>query len=638
MNTSRPLTAEQVESTIAELAQHAPFDRMAPEHLRMLAERLELGHFPADAVIARGGTGMPSHLYIIKRGAVMIRPDTPESAGAEFALQAGECFPLGALLGERPISGRYTATRDTSCYLLPAQDFRDLLERSPVFHDFCTRRVAHLLQQALATLQSDVALNVNQRQPLERRLAQAVRRAPVTCREATPIREALETMARENIGSMLIASEDRRPLGIFTLRDLLARVALGEVPLSEPIARVMTRDPVALHADAFAFEAALAMSGRGIHHIVVVAEGRISGLVSEKDLFALQRVGLKQISSAIAQATRIETLAELSGDVRELARNLLAQGVSAEHLTQIIATLNDRLSQRVIALELDAANLRADSLCWIALGSEGRHEQTLASDQDNGIIFPDPPDGDCEAMRARLTPVAQRINQALAQVGFPLCRGNIMAGNPKWCLSLGEWREAFARWISHGDPEAVLNATIFFDFRPLAGEESLAVALREWLSPVVRDHERFLHQLAENALGNKPPLGILRDFTLSDDKAHPGTIDLKVNGSTVFIDAARVYALASGVAATNTAARLREAAKVRGIGTREAEAWVEAFHFLQLFRLRHQHGQLARGEAPDNYLNPDKLNDLDRRLLKESLRTAKSLQQRLAIDFRAWGG
>jgi CBS domain-containing protein len=329
----------------------------------------------------------------------------------------------------------------------------------------------------------------------------------------------------------------------------------------------------------------------------------------------------------------MDRLARLAKDVRTLVPSLLVQGVSAEHVTQILSTLNDRLTRRVIALMAAETGIEPTEYCWLAMGSEGRHEQTLASDQDNGLIFRDPESGDVEAQRARYLPFAVQVNEALAQVGFPLCRGGIMAGNPRWCLSESEWRFRFSRWIAAGDPEAVLGAIIFFDFRPLDGDPELADRLRTWLSGSIRDQQIFLRALAQNALANRPPLGVVRDFTLSDDPEHPGTIDLKVNGATLFIDAARVMALAVGVAVTGTTQRLREAAVRRGLAKEEAEAWVSAFHYLQQFRLRHQTAQVQKGEAPTNHVDPDRLNDLDRRLLKEALRTARGLQRRLTLDY-----
>jgi CBS domain-containing protein len=303
--------------------------------------------------------------------------------------------------------------------------------------------------------------------------------------------------------------------------------------------------------------------------------------------------------------------------------------MDAENLTAIISSLNDRLTERVIDLESRALNLPNVRWCWLALGSEGRMEQTLSTDQDNALIFSQASDAEVETLLA----FARRVNERLDACGFPLCKGGIMASNPKWCLSDEAWQRVFASWIDQGDPEALLHGSIFFDFRPLAGDASLSLDLRAWLSRAVQKNPRFLRQMASNALRNRPPLGVVRDFILSDDAAHPHTLDLKLNGTTPFVDASRIIALAAGVAQTNTAKRLREAGRALNIPEEEIADWNGAFHFLQLLRLRHQHGQQHQGVAPDNHLDPDTLNQLDRRILREAFRQARKLQSRLALDY-----
>ncbi len=628
-----PAATGLVAATTAQLRRHAPFDAMEEAHVAFLVERLKLAYFPEGEVILAGGAGIPEACNIIKQGAAVVVSGSG-SEEVELALQVGECFPVGALLANRPATRTYRASTDTFCYQLSRKDFHELVEMSPEFRDFCTHRIAHLLHHALGNLQKDVIATSEERQPLERPLREALRRDVVTLDEDRPIREALELMVHEKIGSVILTRGEAKALtGIVTLRDVATRVTLPCLSIDRPVREVMTPDPATLEAGEFAFQAAMRMAELGIHHIVVTEAGKIAGMISERDLFRLQRIGIASLGGEIQVAKSIDRLAQLSRDVRTLVPSLLLQGVSAEHVTQILSTLNDRLTRRVIALQAAESGIEMREFCWLAMGSEGRHEQTLASDQDNGLIFRDPEGGDGEPLRARFLPFAAQVNEALSKVGFPLCRGGVMAGNPLWCLSESEWRARFSRWIAAGDPQAVLNAIIFFDFRPLDGDADLADRLRGWLGEAIRDQQIFLRALAQNALANRPPLGVVRDFTLSDDPEHPGTIDLKVNGATLFIDCARVMALAAGVPFTGTAPRIREAAVRRGLAKEEAEGWVGAFHYLQLFRLRHQTAQLQRGEAPTNHVDPDRLNDLDRRLLKEALRTARGMQRRLALDY-----
>jgi CBS domain-containing protein len=336
---------------------------------------------------------------------------------------------------------------------------------------------------------------------------------------------------------------------------------------------------------------------------------------------------LALVRRGIALAREMGGLLRAAGLLHDFVHDAVGR-VPAEPLTRLISSLNDALARR--AIELTAGTLPAD-WCWIALGSEGRQEQTLASDQDNGILFEDGPDAD--AMRERLLPLALRINKALADCGFPLCRGQVMASNPHWCLSLKEWKACFLDWITESDPQALLNATIFFDLRPLYGRGALADNLSDWLARFAPDNRRFLFQMAENALRRKVPLGVLRDFAVERSGDFAESIDLKVDAATLFVDAARIYGLGCSPRSRNTADRLRLAAQANGLDPGEVRAWIEAFYFIQLLRLKNQKRCHARGLAMHNHVDPNTLDRDDRQGLIHALRQARVLQRRLAMDF-----
>lgn len=620
-----------IQATVEHLSQFAPFDQMAREHLLWMARKLTLGYFAKGEVILSPGQSDPVPFLIIKQGIVQgeqgIAQTQEDSAWLE--LHEGECFPLGALLADRPVTSVYRASSDVFCYALPASDFLQLTRLSAAFHDFCTRRIANLLEQSKHLIQAGYSKASSEQQSMSSSLASVIRREPVTCAPDTSIRQALQRMEDHGVGAM-VAVESLVPKGILTLHDVLSRVALAGMDLDEPVIRIMSTNLITLPPHAAAHEAALAMAKQGIRHVLVTDSGRLTGVISEKDLFSLQRVGLSRISTAIRHAPDLALLKQCARDIQQLARNMLAQGVAAEQLTQIITTLNDLLTTRIIELELQESPARGIEFCWLALGSEGRFEQTLNTDQDNGIIFALKDNQDPAALRAVLLPFAKRINLALAECGFPLCGGDVMASNPKWCLSLDEWQTTFDKWIYHGAPMDLLHSTIFFDFRPLYGATHLGTALREWLQAAAPKNSRFLHQLAVNALRNRPPLGMVRDFVTGDDH----TIDLKMNGITPFVDAARIFSLAIGGTHTNTLQRLREIALPLNISTRDVDAYCQAFLFIQLLRLRLHHVQSEQGTTLTNRVDPDTLNNLDQRILKEAFRQARKLQTKLGLDYQ----
>jgi CBS domain-containing protein len=607
-------------------------------HVLWMMERMELGYYAEGEVIVSPEQGPVDRFLVIKQGKVLGEQNVANASETDtwLELSEGECFPLGALLANRRVASLYRAGTDIFCYELSADDFRELIGKSAAFRDFCTRRIANLLEHSKQVIQAQYSNSSVEQQSLASPLAAIVRRVPVTCSPDSTVRQVLTLMHEQFVGSMVAVDDKGRPLGILTLPDVLERIALPQIDLDQPVINVMSTHLETLPPHALAHEAALTMAKHGFRHVLVVEEGRLVGLVSEKDLFALQRVGLRQIGSTIRHADSVEVLQQGAADIRSMAHNMMAQGVAPEQLTQFISAFNDLLTARVVELECKASGLIGtplhDGLCWMALGSEGRFEQTLNTDQDNAIIFEVPAGMNADQVREKLLPVAKRINEALALCGFPLCKGEIMAGNPKWCLSLEEWKRAFSSWISGGTPESLLHASIFFDFRPLYGAQHLAEDLRQWLARVASDNSRFLHMMAANALNNKPPLGVVRDFVLGKGN----TLDLKLNGITPFVDAARIFGLAAGVTHTNTIQRLRMSASKMNLHKSEIDAWIDALLFIQVLRLRHHDEASERGlgdDALDNRIDPERLNELDRRILKEAFRQARKLQARLALEY-----
>jgi CBS domain-containing protein len=389
----------------------------------------------------------------------------------------------------------------------------------------------------------------------------------------------------------------------------------------------MSRDPIALPGHALAYEAALAMAEHRIRHVLVTEEGRLVGVISERDLFSLQRLGIAELTMEIRLAADIELLARLAGDIRRLTARLVEQGVGAEQLTLFVSVLNDRLSQRVIEVVRKRHAWERIGWCWLAFGSEGRLEQTFSSDQDNGLLF-EAHGASADEARRSLLGFCREVNEALDACGFPLCRGNVMASNPELCLSLEEWKKKMATWLDTPEPRALLDSAICFDLRPLSGDLSLAHSLREWLLARTRARPAFLRHMATNALQARPALGVLGDFVTED-----GGINLKLYGVRPFIDAARVYALAFGLAPTGTAQRLRAAIGELRMEPREMAAIVDAFYFIQKLRLRIQSRPEERVPESANRIDPDQLNGFERRSLKEAFRQARRLQQRLELDY-----
>lgn len=629
-------TAQEIAARIEGLRRWPPFDGLSADHLEWFARHLDVARHPSGHALMEPGQ-MPGHFYFIWQGMVRVEAMGRSRHNKVLAeLAEGNCFPIEALHEERPVFSTYRAIDDVVTWGVTEENFRAFQALSAPFKAFCEGRSATLLEQARQLYRTQFAYNRSDRQSLDSPLSTIVARDAPTCAPDTAMRDVVRTLDESGSGTMVILDENRRPIGVYTLRGLVQDMSRGLYDDGRPVSEAMNPHPVILSFQSLGYEAAMAMAGNGVRHVLVTDDhGRFHGILHEAQLFGLQRVGMSHIAETIQRCRDEKSLVAVAADIRQLAHNLIDQGVGAEQLTQLISTLNDQLTARLIKNELNAMaqdGVHFDDLqfAWLAFGSEGRHEQTLSTDQDNGIVFTAPPGQSDDHVRARLRPLALRINTALDACGFTLCKGGIMASNAPCCLSLEEWKKRFSTWIDLPEPGALLNATIFFDFRPLFGAVALAHELREWLTHAAQDAKRLLALLVDNALERAPPLGLIRDFS-TDANGH---IDLKLSGITLFVDCARLMALATGVADSSTRLRLRHGGAAKGVPATEVDGWLKAFHFVQLIRLRSQHEQHIRGDEITNLIDPYQLNAVDRKTLVESLRQAGKLQKRV----QAWLG
>lgn len=633
----RTAVLQNVQGTLQFLQRFPPFNQMEQGHLSYLVEQCQLRFYASGESIIKPADGPVEHFYIVKQGRVMGERQHVTGPGVEttFEIATGECFPLAALLGERATRTEHLAGEDTFCLQLNKAAFIRVFSLSDVFRDFALRGVSSLLDQVNQQVRQRAVHTLGTQYSLNTPLGELAMRHPVVCPPDMPLRDAVRLMHEQQVGSIVIVDTQRFPIGIFTLRDLRQVIADASAELDAPIQRHMTAAPFSLAPQASAFDGALAMTERHIAHICLVDNGRLCGVVSERDLFSLQRVDLVHLARTIRHAPRLEALVALRGEIGQLVERMLAHGASSTQITQIITLLNDHTVCRVIELALAEHGDPGIAFSWLCFGSEGRREQTLHTDQDNGILFDAADAAEAEALRARLLPLANSINQDLAQCGFSLCKGNVMAGNPELCLSRAEWAQRFAGFIREASPENLLGSSIYFDLRVVWGDEQGCEQLRQSILAQVADNRIFQRMMADNALRQRPPVGRLRDFVLTrqgNDKT--ATLDLKVQGLTPFVDGARLLALANGVAANNTLERLRQLVSKGVIDALDGAAFEEAYHFIQQTRMQ-QHQRQSRDNQPySNRLDPDSLNHLDRRILRESLRQAQRLQSSLAQRYQ----
>ncbi|QGF22401.1 DUF294 nucleotidyltransferase-like domain-containing protein [Raineyella fluvialis] len=614
------------------LAAHHPFDLLPPEELDSLPARLTGRYFRRGTVILPAGRPTEA-VYILRSGAV----DITDANGA-LADRCGEggAFGVSAARDDGPSRFTMTALEDSLALLMTPEDFRRLLASYRDFARFFDEQSAERLQAAVEALRLPEAGH----EVLRTTLRDIVSRAPVSVDENLTVRDAARLMTANRVSALLVTrpgGESGDALsGIVTDRDM-RRLIVGEgLPAEGPVSSIMTADPITIDPDAPAVEAMLMMMQRGFHHLPVVEHGRPVGMVTSGDIMRLQQANPVAIVGAIAACDDLDSLIVARGRLPGVVRELVRQDASAAEIGRIVTAVGDAVTRTLLRLAEADLGPAPVPYAWVALGSQGRLELGLSSDQDNALVLPDPPDPAADpdpAVDEWFAALAERVTAGLAACGYPLCPGDIMATNPAWRLSRSQWFQVFTRWISEPDSDAVLHADTFFDMRAITGAD-LVEPLLDAVHRGTADNQRFLARLAREAVSWVPPIGFFRGFVL--DRAGQGTkgLDLKAGGIAPIVQIARVHALAAGLPEVNTAARLSAAAATGGISQRRADDLRGAYELISHLRHQHHSEQAERGEPADNVIDPGSLSTIDQHSLRDAFRIIKEAQQELAFTYQ----
>lgn len=600
------------------LADYPPFSLLDPATLDALPRQMAVRY------LRRGSAFPPASeaaaLYVVRKGAIEQR-----SAEGRLIDMLGEGDIFDAPCHDATPIGNALAVEDTLLYLLPCPALQALRREQPRFDEYFVRSAAEHLRHARHTLDRQA----QQRPDL---MAQPVRsfaqRAPVTALSSLSIREAARLMTEERVSALMIVDQDQL-IGIVTDRDLRSRCLAGNVAPEEAVARIMTTGVASIGPENAASEALLTMTRRGIHHLPVVDAGGVRGLVSATDLMRWQSANAVHLAGQIRKCVTVQALAAASAELPELQMRMHAGGANAAQVGQAISSVNDAVTSRLIELA-QQSNLGPAPIpfAWAACGSQGRHEQTAHSDQDNALILHD--DYRPEEHAAWFEMLARFVNDGLDACGFRYCPGKVMAGTPAWRQTCRGWVSTFEGWMRHTDNMGAMLAANFLDLRVVFGDASLLTPLHETVVHECARNEGFLARMTAKALENRPPLGFFRNLLLAGSGEHAHTFDIKRGGLIPITDLARIHALSAGLAEIGTVARLRAAAGHATLSSEAALELEEAFAFLGGLRLRHQAGQIRHGLPPDNFIAPEALTALERTQLKAVFVVIGRLQDVLA--------
>ncbi|SEQ84753.1 DUF294 nucleotidyltransferase-like domain-containing protein [Thalassovita taeanensis] len=580
-----------------------PYDVLPPQARDALAATLRLRRVAAGDRVYTLGEPLEG-LYLIHHGQIEIRDanDVPVSL-----LGVRNSFGERGLLRDGLAATTATATQDSDLLLLPTPAFIALrAEHAAVRRFFDRSRADKPRSNDLSTIKVETLMARN----------------PVTCAADATVQQAARLMRDHRISSLCV-TDGASLIGILTIRDLSNKVLADALPLTTPVARLMTKAPLTLGPSAIGSDVLHAMMEQHIGHIPVCEGGKLVGIVTQTDLTRFQAVSSAELVSEIARASTAADMARVTARIPRLLVQLVAAGSRHEVVTRLITDIADTTTRRLLTLAEAQLGKPPVPYLWLACGSQGRQEQTGVSDQDNCLFLDD---AVTQADMPYFHALAKFVSDGLHICGYVYCPGDMMATNPRWCQPLRVWRDYFRSWIATPDPMAQMLASVMFDLRPIGGNAELFDDLQAATLKAASGNSIFVAHMLSNSLKHTPPLGLLRGFATIRSGEHKDTLDLKHNGVVPVVDLGRIYALQGRLEAVNTRARIEAASGAGALSTSGGRDLLDAYDLIAETRLLHQANQVKRGAPPDNFMPLAELSDFERSHLRNAFVVVKTLQ------------
>ncbi len=561
-------------------------------------------------------------LRIVRSGAVEIRDSDNKLLDR---LGEGESFNIGGLNAEQ---GEVQATviEDALLYLVPDTAYRQLRETNRGFDRYFSGQRSRRLRRA-ARYQPEP----NQ---MMQEVCTVMSTGLLTVGAADTVQAVAQAMAERRVSSAFVL-DGAQLAGIVTDRDLRVRFVAHALPADTPVSDIMTRDPETIDGSQSIFAVTLLMTQRAFHHLPVMVDGELKGIVTTSDLILARQDDPVYLVQHISRQHDVRGIAELVGGMANLMVQWVNSGMRAQQVGQVLTAISDAVTVRLIQLAEEKLGPAPAKWCWLGFGSQARAEQLLGADQDNGIVISN------EVQEDQLPwfeALADFVCDGLNECGYVYCPGDVMAKNVEWRQPLATWQQKVRRWVTSPTPDASMRVSIFFDLRCIYGERELCEQLQAVMLQQAASNSIFLAALAANALDTKPPLGIFRRFVLDRDGEHRDYLDLKKRGVLPVTEMVRLRALANGVAAVNTDQRLQVLAAGKHMTIVDSRNLVDALHYIQQLRIKHQCEQITRGEKVSNFIQPRDLPKMAKEQLRDAFTIIDDAQSAVRQTFRAGMG
>lgn len=615
-----------------------PFSLLTKEDLYKISKNANVIYVEKGDYIFKQGEELHSDFYVVREGAIGIFREQENVLVDEC--DEGDIFGLRALMRNQNYILSAKAIEESIVYSVSSELLEEIIISDNDASKFLVASFATNTRNPYSNEDKGTLFaNVDRIQKSDTSFTEVqsaqYSKDPVICGTATTIKEAAQTMTAKRVGSIIIV-ENGNPLGIITDKDLRIHIATGKYTVEDGVEKIMSTPVITYPEDITVAEAQIAMLQKKITHLCITKDGtpnsKLVGILSEHDIIVIQSNNPSALIKEVTRAKTAETLKNIRDKAQHLLQGYIEQKIPIFFISKIIAAINEALTKKTIELSLEEMEKEPPtSFGWLALGSQGRKEQLLLTDQDNALIFKDVSDENYNETKNYFLKLSKKITKKINTIGYEFCPADMMASNPNWCLSLNEWKKQFKNWITHPDKEKIMLCTIFFDYDLVYGDKHLVSELSDSIFESIDTYEIFLNFLALNAIKNPPPLSFFRQFLVEDDGEHKDYFDIKARAIMPLVDAARLLILSQNIKDyNNTIVRFENLGELEPQNKDLYDSCINAFKILLFFRTAQglKHGDSGR------FIDLKSLNKADRLKLKSCFKPIKNVQELIKVRFK----
>jgi len=633
-----------MKNTIAEriydfLKDYPPFNILEKEQLLKIATNVKVTYVEKDSFVFKQGENPHQNFYVVKDGAIGLFRSMENDQILIDICDEGDLFGLRPLIQKDIYLMSAKANEESILYAISVEILKEIIETNDKVKKFLIASFSSNIKtpyaksndaQLFANIDS-LASNNSYYSEVQ---TAAYTKNPITCSKLETIKEAAQIMSSKRVGSILIV-EDKNPIGIITDKDLRLKIATGLFSIDEKVTKIMS-SPVKTYPEKITVaEAQIAMIKHKITHLCITKDGSINseliGILSEHDIVVLHGNNPSVLIKEIKRAKDVAKLKYIKEKSTSLLKGYIEQNIPIVFISKIISEINEAITIKAIELSLEEMKSEPPvKFGWLAIGSQGRKEQLLITDQDNALVFEDVPKDKHSATKEYFLDFSKKVTEKLHIVGFDYCPADMMASNPKWCLSLSEWKNQFNTWITKPSEESVMMCTIFFDYNLVYGDKELVSKMSDSIFKSIHSYEIFLNFLGKNALINPPPLGFFRQFLVEHDGEHKDQFDIKSRALMPLTDAARLITLSHNIKdKNNTISRFKKLAKVEPQNKDLYLSCIDAFKILLHYRTE----QGLKHNDSGRYIDLNNLSKSEKLKLKGCFKPIKDIQELLNIRY-----